>query len=271
MYYGEWTEDPHTGISGIGIANILGLTINQFRSPLTIIAPKTGKGSLTSQGMNTKPYNELSLVITGVYQIEAQLDQKYVFAHLPLVQALLEKEPRQYSGINFKLMQGADEKALRAQIGEILGSELVLKNRREQNNALYRMLNTENLATYLIFTLVLIIALFNVVGAITMMILDKRQNSKTLFSLGTTLGELRQIYFLQGLLVTVFGGIIGIVIGILLIGSQQAFGWLKITPSLPYPVEFQGLNIAIVLLTISVLGAIASKLASSRIDRKYLA
>ncbi len=271
MYYGEWLPDPKTGIAGIGVANLLGLTINQFSTPLSIIAPKTGKGSLSTQGFNTKPYNELPLVITGVYQLEAQLDQQFVFAHLPLVQALLEKGSRQFSGINFKLEPNSSEKEVRQKLSQVMGTNIALRNRREQNTALFRMLNTENLATYLIFTLVLIIALFNVVGAITMMILDKRQNSKTLFSLGATLADLRQIYFLQGLLVTLFGGGIGVLLGGLLIASQQAFGWLMITPNLPYPVRFQSINIAIVLLTIGVLGAVASKLASSRINRSYLA
>ena len=104
------------------------------------------------------------------------------------------------------------------------------------------MLNTENLATYLIFTLVLIIALFNVVGSIIMMILDKQQHSRTLYSLGLTLKELRRIYFVQGVLVTSAGGIIGILIGSFLIVSQKYFGWLKITPSLAYPVEYRLLD-----------------------------
>jgi len=131
-------------------------------------------------------------------------------------------------------------------------------------------LNTENVATYLIFTLVLIIALFNVVGAIIMMILDKQQNSKTLYSLGTTIKELRRIYFVQGVLVTGVGGFIGVLLGSLLIWSQLAFAWLRITPTLAYPVEYQVINVGIVLGTILVLGIIASKIASSRINKKLV-
>jgi lipoprotein-releasing system permease protein len=132
------------------------------------------------------------------------------------------------------------------------------------------MLNTENLATYLIFTLVLIIALFNVVGAIIMMILDKQLNSKTLYSLGSTIKELRRIYFLQGLMVTGFGGLTGVLLGSLLIWSQLVFGWLLITPSLAYPVEYKLINVFIVLGTILVLGIVASKIASSRISEKLV-
>lgn len=274
LYYGSWLVDKDMAVAGIGIANLLGLTTNDFRSPLTVLVPKPGKGSLT-QGMGVlnqqnSLYNEMPLVLSGVYAVEENLDKKYVLADLGLVQHLLQKDSTQVSGVDFKLDPQTDPLEIRKQIGAILGDQVVLKDRRELNSTLYRMLNTENLATYLIFTLVLIIALFNVVGAIIMMILDKQQNSRTLFSLGTTIKELQRIYFVQGLLVTGFGGLIGVVLGSLLIASQMVFGWLRITPSLAYPVEFKITNVVLVLATILVLGAIAARIASSRINKRLL-
>ncbi|WP_419213164.1 ABC transporter permease [Maribacter sp. X9] len=269
IYMGDWTINDSQVVSGSGIANILGVTINEFRSPIQIYAFKPGKGSISQQSISSL-YNQLPMVIGGVYAVEADLDNKYVFANLRLTQALLEKDSLQVSGINFKMKDGVEPSAIRPQLKAILGPGVQLKNRQELNSTLYRMLNTENVATYLIFTLVLIIALFNVVGAIIMMILDKQQNSKTLFSLGTTIAELRRIYFVQGVLVTGFGGLIGVLIGLLLIWSQLFFGWLRITPSLAYPVKFEFVNIVIVLATIVILGIIASKIASSRINKKLI-
>ena len=271
LYLGDWTINDQQVVSGIGIANILSVTINQFRSPMQIYAFKPGKGSLSQGGVGVSSlYNRLPVIIGGVYAVEADLDNKYVFADLALTQALLEKTENDISGINFKLKDGVNEQSVRSEIKEVLGDLVILKNRQELNSTLYKMLNTENMATYLIFTLVLIIALFNVVGAIIMMILDKQQNSKTLYSLGTTIKELRNIYFVQGVLVTGFGGLIGVLLGSLLVWSQIFFGWLKITPSLAYPVEFQLINVVIVLATILVLGVIASKIASSRINKKLI-
>ncbi len=269
IYYGDWLINNDQVVAGIGIINILGVMVNQFRSPMQIYAFKPGEGSISQQSNNSL-YNQLPMVVSGVYAVEADLDNKYVFAHLPLVQALLEKEAHQYSGINFKLMEGANEGIIRELVLKSLENKVILKNRQELNSTLYKMLNTENLATYLIFTLVLIIALFNVVGAIIMMILDKQQNSKTLYSLGTTIAELRRIYFVQGILVTGVGGLIGVLLGSLLIWSQLTFSWLKITPTLAYPVEYQVINVGIVLATIFVLGVIASKIASSRINKKLI-
>ncbi|TLP75679.1 ABC transporter permease [Maribacter sp. ACAM166] len=269
LYMGDWTINASQVVSGLGVANILGVTINQFRSPMQIYAFKPGKGSISQQSISSL-YNQLPMVIGGVYAVEADLDNKYVFADLALTQALLEKDSLQISGINFKMDDGVEPSAVRSDLQAVLGSGVQLKNRQQLNSTLYKMLNTENVATYLIFTLVLIIALFNVVGAIIMMILDKQQNSKTLYSLGTTIKDLRRIYFVQGILVTGFGGLIGVGIGVLLIWSQLAIGWLRITPSLAYPVKFEFINVIVVLATIIVLGIIASKIASSRINKKLV-
>ena len=269
LYIGDWTLNESQVVSGLGIANILGVTINQYRSPMQIYAFKPGKGSISQQSISSL-YNQLPMVIGGVYAVEADLDNKYVFADLRLTQALLEKDSLSISGINFKMDEGVEPSAVRDEIQTILGDGVQLKNRQQLNSTLYKMLNTENIATYLIFTLVLIIALFNVVGAIIMMILDKQQNSKTLYSLGTTIKELRRIYFVQGILVTGFGGLIGVLLGVLIVWSQLAFSWLKITATLAYPVKFEFINIVIVLATILVLGVIASKIASSRINKKLV-
>lgn len=270
LYFGNWGVMEYNGVLGIGIYNLLGVPIDNYQTPLTVLVPKPGKGSLGQLGLNSKPYNELPLVISGVYAIEENLDKKYVFAQLPLVQALLEKDSTQVSGVNFRLNGEVPLEKVRSAIKTALGDKVLVLDRQEQNGTLYRMLNTENLATYLIFTLVLIIALFNVVGAIIMLILDKQQNSKTLFSLGVTIKELRRIYFTQGILVTSFGGLIGVLLGSLLVASQLLFGWLKITPSLAYPVEYNVMNLFVVLATIVVLGFISSKIASSRINRKLI-
>ena len=273
LQFGHWGNMEYNGVIGIGIYNMLGVPTNS-RTPMMVLAPKPGQGTFSGQGalagQGSKPYNELPLVVSGVYAVEEGLDKKYVFAQLPLVQKLLEKDSTTLSGINFKLTDPELIEPVRKAIGGVLGDKVKLLSRQQQNVSLHKMLNTENLATYLIFTLVLIIALFNVVGAIIMMILDKQQNSKTLYSLGTTLGELRRIYFIQGLLVTFMGGLIGLLIGSLIIGSQLAFGWLMITESLAYPVEFSMVNLLVVMATIMILGTISSKIASSRINRKLI-
>jgi len=129
------------------------------------------------------------------------------------------------------------------------------------------MLNTENIAVYLIFTLVIIIALFNLVGALIMMILDKKANLKTLHSIGTSVEKLQSIFLYQGTLLTLFGGIIGTLLGILIVWIQQKYEVVMITATLPYPVVLELKNIVIVTFTILLLGFFASWIASTRVNK----
>ena len=145
-----------------------------------------------------------------------------------------------------------------------------MQTKEQLNEVFYKVINTENFVSYLIFTLIIIIALFNVIGAIIMMIIDKKDNLKTLFSLGTTVKEIKRIFVFQGFLLTFFGMLVGLVLGVILVFLQDAFGLFMITESLAYPVEFQFYNLIIVIFTITVLGFVAAKIASSRINQKFI-
>ena len=206
----------------------------------------------------------------GIYAISEDLDSKFVFADLTLTQSLLEFQSNQISAIEIKVKPESNEKEIISQIQTIFNNNVTVKNRAQLNDSLYKMLNTENIAVYLIFTLVIIIALFNLIGALIMMILDKKKNLKTLFNLGTEVKDLRRIFFLQGTLLSVFGGIFGLILGIGIVLLQQQFQLIMITPTLAYPVIFSFLNVVIVLATIISLGVVASWIASSRVTKKLL-
>jgi lipoprotein-releasing system permease protein len=182
----------------------------------------------------------------------------------------LELQPNQVSGIEIKLKPNVDEIIIKEKLNTIFKNKAEVKNRAQQNATLYKMLNTENLAVYLIFTLVIIIALFNLIGALIMMILDKKSNLKTLYNLGSEIKDLKKIFLLQGSLLSVFGGIIGLVLGILIVLIQQQFKLVMITETLAYPVIFSFQNVLLVFATIVTLGIVASWIASSRVSKKLL-
>jgi lipoprotein-releasing system permease protein len=183
---------------------------------------------------------------------------------------LLNYNDHQISSIEFKLVPEADQIQVSEALQTIFGDRVTIKNRAQLNDALYKMLNTENVAVYLIFTLVIIIALFNVIGALIMMILDKKASLNTLFNLGTTTKDIRRIFFLQGSLMTTIAGTIGLILGFVVVFLQQQFSLIMLTPSLAYPVELKLINLLIVFITIVVLGILASKLASQRINRNLV-
>ena len=268
IYEGQWLA-PNTNqvVVGYGIAQKLSLGLFDFNNPFEVFVPKAGKGAIESP---EEAFRTSELTPIGIYALSDELDAKYVFADLGLAQEILDFKANQVSGIELKLKPNADEASVASELETIFGKDTSIKNRSQLNDSLYKMLNTENVAVYLIFTLVIIIALFNLIGALIMMILDKKNNLKTLYNLGVEVTQLRRIFLLQGTLLSVLGGIVGLVLGIIVVIIQQQFDVIMITPTLAYPVVFTLKNVAIVLATISTLGFVASLIASSRVSKKLL-
>ncbi|MFB9107042.1 ABC transporter permease [Flavobacterium gyeonganense] len=268
LFNGQWLKpDSYQVVVGYGISQDFSMGILDFENPLQVFAPKPGKGAIENP---EEAFNKTDVLPVGIYSISEELDSKYIFADLGLAQELLMYKPNQISGIELKLKPNADEKAIRSQLQTIFKNKITIKNRAQLNESLYKMLNTENIVVYLIFTLVIIVALFNLVGALIMMILEKKGNLKTLFNLGTEINHLRKIFLLQGTLLSVFGGIIGLVLGMILVLLQQQYELIMITPTLAYPVVFSFENVLIVMATIVILGFVASLIASSRVSKKLL-
>ena len=254
-------------VVGIGTSQKLSLGTRDYGNLLEIYVPKPYKGQSLDPG---QVFNKDRVVVAGIYEINEELNSKYVFSDIDFARSLLKIDSTRVSSVELKLVEGASEKNIRSQLSALFSEDVLIKNRIQQNDALYKMLNTENIAVYLIFTLVLIIALFNVIGSIIMMILDKRKNIKTLFNIGANLKDIRRIFFLQGALMTFLGGSLGILLGVIVVWAQLRFEFINITASLPYPVKLKAINILIVFVTITTLGVVASKIASSRVREKLI-
>ncbi|MFH6965964.1 ABC transporter permease [Flavobacterium sp. FlaQc-28] len=268
LFNGQWLRrDSYQVVIGYRMAQDFSMGILDFENPLQIFAPKPGTGAIENPN---EAFTKTDVLPVGVYSISEDLDSKYVFADLGLTQELLMYKPNQISGIEFKLKPNADENAITNQLKKIFDNKVTLKNRAQLNESLYRMLNTENIVVYLIFTLVIVVALFNLVGALIMMILEKKGNLKTLFNLGTEINSLRKIFLLQGTLLSIFGGLLGLALGIILVVLQQKYELIMLTATLAYPVVFTVENVLIVLGTIVSLGFVASLIASSRVSKKLL-
>ena len=268
LYAGDWLE-PNTNqvVVGSGISRKLALGLFDFNNVLEVYVPKPGSGMIENPD---DAFNKSPLLTSGIFQVSEDIDEKYIFASIPLAQGLLNYKPNQLTYIDFKMALNVSETDAIETINKIFPNQVKVKNRAQLNDALYKMLNTENIAVYLIFTLVIIIALFNLIGAIIMMIIEKKSNLKTLYNLGTEMKYLKNIFLFQGNIISIFGGILGLILGIIVVLIQQQFELIMITPSLAYPVVFETKNILIVLFTIVVLGFIASKIASSTVSKKLL-
>jgi lipoprotein-releasing system permease protein len=269
VYVGTWLneENPLGVVVGNGISNTLSVGVFEFLEPLKIYVPKPGEGYINNP---KNAFNQINTQPIGIFALTDDIDKKFTFLPLELAQVLLNYEPNQISGIELKIAQNYNKTQVIENLKTQFGPNFKVETREQLNAVFYKMLNTENLASYLIFTLILIIALFNVIGAIIMMILDKRDNLKTLYNLGVTVKDIKKIFVLQGFLLSLFGLIIGLTAGILLVFLQQKYQLFMITQHLAYPVEFTYLNVITVVVTILVLGYFASKIASSRISKKLV-
>ncbi|GAA4273604.1 FtsX-like permease family protein [Aquimarina gracilis] len=270
VVYGSWLDDnDFKVVAGNGISRELSMGVEQtYTNLLSIYVPKPGKGIPNDI---TKAFRSEKVVNVGVYSVNEELDEKYIFATTNLARTLLDIPENEVTHIEIKLAPEVDEEIALQKLNTIFGDQVVIKNRFQLNDKLYKMLNTENLVSYLVITLIAIIALFNVAGAIIMMIIDKKNNVKTLYNVGASLPNIRKIFLFQGSLMTILGTILGLVLGLILILLQQQFGLLMITPSLPYPTRITALSFVIVFLTITTIGFVASLLASSRINTKLIA
>lgn len=263
---GDWLS--HKGsdvVVGFGIAGSMGLSVYDYNSYLNVIVPKKNKQTLLDQN----PFTSSPAIVSGLYQISEDLDKKYVFSSLSFGQDLLELSSNQYSSIVLKTMPGTQKASFEKSIRSFFKIPIRIVSREEQNMALYRMLNIEHLAIYFIFTLVMIIALFNVVGALVMMILDKKSQLNTLLTIGADPRGVHQIFFSLGLLICGFGGVIGLLLGSALVLTQFYFPFIYVPgTSLAYPVLFDFKNILIVLGTLMTLGTISTAWATRGLSEK---
>ena len=265
---GNWlnSDFANTAVIGNGISRKLSLSLLNFDEPLAIMVPKPGTGFINPKNA----FYKINTQVVGVYSGAEEFENKFVFVTLNQAKKLLKYKENQISGVEIKLNDSLEADTVSKNLQGLLGDDFKVQTKEQLNEVFYKVINTENFVSYLIFTLIVIIALFNVVGAIIMMIIDKKANLKTLFSLGVTVKQIKKIFVLQGFLLTIYGMFIGLTIGIVLVLLQKQFGWFMITQTLPYPVEFRITNLLIVIATITVLGFLASKIASSRISANFI-
>jgi lipoprotein-releasing system permease protein len=265
---GDWIE-PRTlqVVVGYGISQKLSMGLMDFNNAFQVFVPKAGKGEINSP---EDAFLTQTLVPIGTYAISDDIDLKYVFCDLPLLQEMLFLKANQLSALEFKLNPNADEAKVVQELNAIFKDKVIVKNRAQLNDSLYKMLNTENIAVYLIFTLVIIVVLFNLVGALIMMILEKKGNLKTLYNLGAEIKNLKNIFLFQGTLLCFLGALIGLFLGVAIVLAQDYFKLIMVSETFAYPVKLTIKNFLIVLATVSVLGFIASFIAASRVNKKLL-
>ena len=267
LYDGEWISGANQIVSGWGIANKLSFGVYDYSKSIALYAPKPGKKQILSVDGS---FSKLDVVNVGLFEINEALDFSLIYTGIVDLQQLLGYSENQISSVEFMLKDPLKSEESARLLSSKLGPSFKVKTKEQLNDTLYKMLNTEEIAVYLVFTLVLIIALFNLISSIIIMVLEKRDNLKTLSNSGATHSDIKKIFYYQGLIITFLGGAVGLFLGFILMLAQQTFSIFMITPSLAYPVSIELSTFLIVSLTILVLGAIASKISSSVVTKELV-
>jgi lipoprotein-releasing system permease protein len=265
---GNWLENKYSNTAVVGrvIAGKLSLGVRSFGEPLSILIPKPGVGFINPRNA----FYKTDVQIVGLYAGTEDFESKFVFVTLSQAKELLKFKEDQVTALELKLVDSSKSDKVADELQIALGNRYKVQTKEQLNEVYFKMINTEHIVIYLIFTLIVIIALFNVIGSIIMMIIDKKDNLKTLFSLGATVKEIKKVFVFQGFLLTFTGILVGLILGIILVFLQIEFGLLMIVEDLPYPVEFRLMNLLIVFATITILGFIAARIASSRISKEFI-
>lgn len=246
---------------GIGLAYSLGINVG-FVSPLEIYAPKRDERvNMTNPATS---FNLEYAYISAVFRVNQQIyDENYMLVPLSLARELFRYET-EVSALELKLADKTDVEAVKKQIRSILGEEYLVQDRYEQQEASFRMMQIEKWMTFLILSFILAIALFNVVGSLCMLMIEKQGDVRTLKNMGADHSLIRRIFLFEGWMISGFGAVIGIGIGVILCFLQQEFGWLQLGQTTDafiinaYPVRVELSDIIAVFVTVISIGFLSA-------------
>lgn len=222
---------------GRGIANQLQVNIREFVNELSIFSPVKGKSGSLNPDDN---FNQIYCTPTGIFSLNDEFDYQFAFVNIETAKKLFD-EPNKVSAIQILCEKGKSDD-VQMTLQEKLGDKFEVKNRYQLNDVLFKTLETEKLATFIILAFILIIATFNIIGALTMLIIEKRRDIKTLYSMGASIQLIRNIFMREGFLITGVGAIIGLIIGLFVCWLQMQFHLVKFGDEfiIPYyPIEIQ--------------------------------
>jgi len=274
LYRGEYilgNEDQPGLVFGIGVEQALGLLSDQSIAPVSVYLPK--KNSVST----TDPLSSLSLANanpTGSFAIQSEFDNKYVITNLDFIRLYSGYTQDQYSAAEIKVNQDENVTQVVESISFLLGSKYKVEDRYQQNNTLYTTIKLEKLAIYGIFSLILVVAAFNMIGALSMLVLEKKKDIQVLMAMGADQSLIQKIFLAEGILLSSIGTIGGMMIALILYYLQVTY---KLVPLQGdtflidyYPVKLSVSDFLLVGLTVFTIGIIASWIPSRKATAEKL-
>lgn len=259
-------------VVGAGIAYHLGIYLRGKVNPITVYVPSRSR----KPGLNfDNSFNSRNIIPSGVLSLHQEFDLKYVIVPIEFARDLYEYD-EELTALEIKLDPAADVGDIQDEIQSTIGDGFFVKDKYQQQELLFKIMKTERWAIFFILTFILIVAAFNVIGSLTMLILDKKKDIAVLHSMGANNQLIRRIFRLEGMMVSVIGGCIGLLLGALICFLQQEFSLITLGGGSgsfiieAYPVEMNPVDFIYVFITVFVIGYLAASYPVSRISKKYM-
>jgi lipoprotein-releasing system permease protein len=255
--YSLKNEKTNFAIIGRGVAGQLQINPSNFIDQLSLFSPKKGK----DVGLNPADnFSQVYVTPSGIFSLNDDFDFKYVFIDMELARKLFEEETR-YTSLEIACKSPGEADKLKVEILKFLGNDYRIKTKYEANDVLFKSLETEKLITFIILGFVLLIATFNIIGALTMLIIEKKKDIHTLYCLGAGEQLIRLIFMREGFLITVFGALIGLLLGLGVCWVQIQFHLVKFGSNFIldyYPIELQARDFVWICVLILFIGFVAA-------------
>lgn len=257
-------------VLGAGLAYYLSVNVN-FISSIRIYVPKrNGRISMNPERAFSNSY----IFPSGIFAIQQEIDNRYMIVPIDFARNLLDYST-QVSALELKLKPGTDRDRARDEISAIVGSDYVVRTQYQQHEMLYKVMKSEKFAIFLILTFILIIGSFNMIGSLSMLIIDKKNDIATLNSLGFDRKGIQRIFIYEGWIISIGGAILGLLLGLLVCWLQQTYGFLKLDSMgtfvvSNYPVKIVWTDLLLALATVVVIGLLASWYPNRLFTKRYL-
>jgi len=261
-------KSNNIAVVGRGVAYFLSIGIGSMFDQLNVFMPN--RNSVTLLNPSTA-FKQSAVLPVGVFGVQSEVDSEYIITPLLFVQQLAQRKD-EVSSIEIKLKDEGQMIAIQKQLQKVLGTKYMIENRFQQQKFLYKILNTEKLAVFLILTFIMIIAAFNIVGSLSMLMLDKKKSIETLRSLGCTLKDIQSLFFKKSMLTIISGIVIGLFCGLGLAFLQQTFGIITFGGGSfvinTYPIAIVFKDVILVAVTVLLIGGLASWYPAKLLSRK---
>jgi lipoprotein-releasing system permease protein len=262
--------DTDYAVVGAGVAYSLQLNAG-LNSQIELYAPRS---NTTSFLQPEEAFNRRYLSVPGVFSVQQEYDSRYVIVPFRFAREILEYDSL-ISHAELQLKPGVAAGDAVQHIRQLTGDRFVVKNRFQQHESIYRIMKSEKWAVFLILTFILIIATFNIIGTLSMLVIEKKKDIAVLYSMGADRTLLQRIFLAEGLFINLIGCLSGMAIGVLVCLGQQHFGWIQLSGSGSfvidaYPVNMQAMDFLYVFLTVFSIGFIAAWYPARRLVTRSL-